>query len=75
MPYKSEAQRRFFNANRAELEAQGVSVDEFNEASRGKKLPERKAERKPPRKKAPRSRSPFDFMKRQPLEKRMSGKK
>jgi len=35
MPYKSEAQRRFFNANRAMLEAQGVDVDEWNRKSRG----------------------------------------
>lgn len=39
MPYKSEAQRRFFNANRAMLEAQGVDVDEWNRKSRGMKLP------------------------------------
>jgi hypothetical protein len=41
MPYKSEAQRRFFNANRKKLESQGVDVDEWNESSKGKKLPER----------------------------------
>ena len=41
MPYKSDAQRRYFNANRDELEAQGVDVDEWNDSSRGKKLPER----------------------------------
>ena len=41
MPYKSEAQRRYFNANRKKLEAQGVDVDEWNEASKGKKLPKR----------------------------------
>lgn len=45
MPYSSDAQRRFFNANRAKLESQGVDVDEWNESSRGKKLPERKATR------------------------------
>lgn len=39
MPYKSEAQRRFFNANRAMLEAQGVDVDGWNRKSRGMKLP------------------------------------
>lgn len=39
MPYKSKAQERFFNANKAELEAKGVDVDEFNAASKGKKLP------------------------------------
>lgn len=41
MPYKSDAQRRYFNANREELEAQGVDVDEWNESSKGKKLPEK----------------------------------
>lgn len=41
MPYKSVAQERFFNANRGKLEAQGVNVDEWNAASKGKKLPER----------------------------------
>jgi len=39
MPYKSLAQERYFNANRDKLEAQGVNVDEWNEASKGKKLP------------------------------------
>lgn len=43
MPYKSEAQRKYFNVNRKKLEAQGVDVDEWNQASRGKKLPEKKA--------------------------------
>jgi len=40
MPYKSDKQRKFFNANKAELEKQGVDVDEWNEASKGMKLPE-----------------------------------
>ena len=42
MPYVSDAQRKFFNANRARLTAQGVDVDEWNASSRGKKLPARK---------------------------------
>lgn len=46
MPYSSDAQRRYFNANRAELTAQGVDVDEWNSASRGKKLPETSRGRK-----------------------------
>ena len=41
MPYKSDAQRKFFNANRDKLEKQGVNVDEWNEESKGLKLPER----------------------------------
>lgn len=46
MPYKSDAQRRYFNANRAQLEAQGVDVDEWNDSSRGMKLPERAKKKK-----------------------------
>jgi hypothetical protein len=41
MPYKSDVQRAYFNANRAELERQGVNVDEWNAASEGQKLPKR----------------------------------
>lgn len=41
MPYKSQAQERYFNANRKKLEREGVDVDEWNAASRGKKLPRR----------------------------------
>ena len=41
MPYLSKAQDRYFNANRKTLEARGVDVDEWNRASRGKKLPAR----------------------------------
>jgi hypothetical protein len=41
MPYKSLAQEAYFNANRSKLEAQGVNVDEWNQASKGKKLPKR----------------------------------
>jgi hypothetical protein len=39
MPYKSKAQAAYFNIHRKELERQGVDVDEWNESSRGKKLP------------------------------------
>lgn len=42
MPFVSEAQRRYFNANRGKLEAEGVNVDEWNQASKGMKLPERR---------------------------------
>ena len=41
MPYKSKAQEAYFNANRAKLEKEGVNVDEWNAASKGKKLPEK----------------------------------
>jgi hypothetical protein len=48
MPFKSEAQRRYFEANKAKLEKQGVNVKEWEESSKGLKLPERapKAKRK-----------------------------
>lgn len=45
-PYKSDAQRRYFNANRAKLEKQGVDVDEWNRASKGQPTPERAPQEK-----------------------------
>jgi len=45
MPYKSKAQEKFFNANKAKLEKKGVNVNEWNAASKGKKLP-KKAKKK-----------------------------
>lgn len=42
MPFVSKAQQGYFNTNRAKLEKQGVDVDEWNQASKGLKLPERK---------------------------------
>lgn len=39
MPYTSQKQERYFNANRSRLENQGVNVAEWNQASKGKKLP------------------------------------
>lgn len=39
MPYKSKAQEAYFNANRKRLEQHGVNVAEWNQASKGKKLP------------------------------------
>lgn len=39
MPYRSLAQERYFNANRGKMEAQGVSVGEWNQASKGMSLP------------------------------------
>jgi hypothetical protein len=41
MPFKSEAQRRFFEANKAKLEKQGVNVKEWKESSKDLKLLER----------------------------------
>jgi len=42
MPYKSKAQAAYFNIHRKELERQGVNVDEWNSASKGKKIPRKK---------------------------------
>ncbi len=42
MPYKSRKQEIYFNANKKRLEAQGVDVDHWNRASKGKKLPIKK---------------------------------
>lgn len=39
MPYKSVAQEKFFNANRKKIGAK--VVDDFNAASKGKKLPKK----------------------------------
>lgn len=41
MPYKSKAQAAFFNIHKKEMEAHGVNVNEWNKASKGKKLPKR----------------------------------
>ena len=38
MPFKSEAQRRYFEANKAKLEKQGVDVKEWEQSSKGMKL-------------------------------------
>ena len=43
MPFKSDAQRKYMNAHRKEIG--GKVVDEFNAASKGKKLP-KKAKKK-----------------------------
>lgn len=41
MPYKSKAQEAYFNVNKKKLEKQGVDVNEWNSASKGKKLPKK----------------------------------
>jgi hypothetical protein len=41
MPFKSEAQRRYFEANKTKLQKQGVDVKEWEQSSKGMKLPER----------------------------------
>ena len=40
MPFKGEAQRRYFEANKSKLENQGVDGKEWEQASKGMKLPE-----------------------------------
>ena len=41
MPYKSKAQEKYFNANKEKLAKQGVNVNEWNKASKGKSLPDK----------------------------------
>ncbi len=41
MPFKSEAQRGYFEANKKRLESQGIDVREWERASKGKDLPKR----------------------------------
>ena len=41
MPYVSSAQEKYFNANKKALEAKGVDVNEWNQASKGLNLPKR----------------------------------
>ena len=39
MPYKSKAQKAYFNIHKKELEKQGVNVNEWNKESKGMDLP------------------------------------
>src|SRR5262245_4712915 len=41
MPYKSQAQAGYFHTHKAELAKQGVDVDEWDKATKGKHLPKR----------------------------------
>lgn len=41
MPYVSDAQRRYFHAAQQRGEISAKTVKEFDQASKGKKLPER----------------------------------
>ena len=41
MPYKSDAQRKYFHAHAKELMAKGVDISEWDKASRALKLPKR----------------------------------
>lgn len=42
MPYKSQAQEKYFNANKKKLEKQGVNVSEWNKQVRVRNYPKRK---------------------------------
>ena len=46
MPYKSEAQRKYFHANKKKLEKQGVDVEEWDRESKGLKLPKKTSKSK-----------------------------
>lgn len=39
MPYKSKSQAAYFHAHAKELAKQGVSIAEWDRASKGRKLP------------------------------------
>lgn len=41
MPFKSLAQAGYFHTHKAQLEKQGVNVDEWDAATKGKHLPKR----------------------------------
>ena len=41
MPYKSEAQRKFFHADKKKLEKQGVDVKEWDKESKDVRLPKK----------------------------------
>ena len=41
MPFVSQAQAGYFHTHKAELEKQGVDVDEWDAATKGRHLPER----------------------------------
>lgn len=38
MPYRSQAQAGYFHTHKAQLAKQGMSVDEWDKSSKGKKL-------------------------------------
>ena len=45
-PYKSLAQEKYFHANKKKLEKQGVNVNEWDQASKGMKLPKKASSKK-----------------------------
>jgi hypothetical protein len=50
VPYRSLAQEGYFHSNKKKLEAQGVDVDEWDKATKGKHLPKRVVKKTKPRK-------------------------
>lgn len=42
MPYKSRAQAGYFHTHKRQLEKQGININEWDEASKGLRLPKRK---------------------------------
>ncbi len=48
MPYRSNAQRKYFHANKSKLEAEGVDVSEWDRATKAlnKKLPNKVKKKK-----------------------------
>jgi hypothetical protein len=46
MPFKSEAQRLYFEATKAKLEKQGVDVKEWEQSSKGLRFPDRSTKTK-----------------------------
>jgi hypothetical protein len=51
MPYLSKAQRNYFHANRAKLEAQGIDVAAWDKETGDRSLPDRIGKSKPQRSK------------------------
>ena len=51
MPFKSKAQAAYFNIHKKKLEKQGVNVDEWNQSSKGMKLPKKVSKLKSMKKK------------------------
>lgn len=46
MPFKSQDQRKYFEANKKKLESKGVNVGEWEQASKGLKLPKKAKKKK-----------------------------
>lgn len=71
MPYKSNSQRKLFHAKEARGEISKKTVDEFDKASKGKKLPEHVKKSKPSASPKPKS---YDSSGMGSIAKMMSGR-